>query len=159
MALEDKTISEITDQDLIDLIGKQKSDLQIKFKPQHYEGYDTNEEQYRHDICKDVSAMANAEGGYILVGVNVDHNKTAHSFIDIPNATDKADSISEICYHHIDPRILFLDVEQYTLRFEQTYYNLIIIHIPFSVKRPHGFRSNGTFNFVKKVWKYCKRIS
>ena len=28
--------------------------------------------------------------------------------------------------------------------------NLIIIHIPFSENRPHGFNSRGTLNFVKR---------
>ena len=150
MAFNNKLISEIVDQDLMDLIGKQKSDLRIDFKQQHYDGYNTNEDQYRREICKDISAMANAEGGYILIGVNEDNNKIAQNFINIPDTKEKANSISDICYQHIDPRILFLDVEPYTLRFEDIYYNLIIIRIPFSVKRPHGFRSNGTLNFVKR---------
>ena len=70
MIFDDKPISEINDQDLIDLIGNQEEDLWIDFKEQHYHGYKNNPEIYKREICKDVTAMANAEGGYIIVGVD-----------------------------------------------------------------------------------------
>ena len=36
------------------------------------------------------------------------------------------------------------------LRMSDEDINLIIIHIPFSENRPHGFNSRGTLNFVKR---------
>ena len=39
---------------------------------------------------------------------------------------------------------------QRNLRRQNQEYNLIIVHIPFSEIRPHGFNSHGTLNFVKR---------
>ena len=104
---------------------------------------------YRREICKDVTAMANAEGGYILIGVD-EKNKIAKEFVDILDADGKADSIYKTCQQHIVTRIVKLKVKPYKLRLSAREVNLIIIHIPFSENRPHGFNSNGTLNFVKR---------
>ncbi|MYI94544.1 hypothetical protein F4083_09535, partial [Candidatus Poribacteria bacterium] len=56
MIFDDKPISEITNQDLIDLIDNQEEDLWIDFKEQHYHGYRENPEIYKREICKDVTA-------------------------------------------------------------------------------------------------------
>ncbi len=93
--------------------------------------------------------MANAAEGYILIGVD-EENKIAQRFVDIPDAESKAQSIYNICHQHIVPRIAKLEVKPYTLRYLGNEFNLIIIHIPFSEIRPHGFASNGTLNFVKR---------
>ena len=144
-----KPISEINDQDLRDLIGNQEEDLWIDYKEQHYHGYRNNPEIYKREICKDVTAMANAEGGYILIGVN-EVNKVAQKFAEILDAERKADSIYKICHQHILPRIAKLEAKPYKLTWLEQEYNIIIIHIPFSENRPHGFNSNGTLNFVKR---------
>ena len=120
MIFDNRPISEITDQDLINLIDNQEENLWIDFKEMHYDGYKTDGEKYKREICKDVTAMANAEGGYILIGV------------------DEENEIAK------------LEAKLHELRLQDKEYNLIIIHIPFSENRPHGFNSNGTLNFVKR---------
>ena len=149
MIFDNRPISEITDQDLINLIGNQEENLWIDFKEMHYDGYKTDGEKYKREICKDVTAMANAEGGYILIGVD-EENKIAKRFVDIPDAERKAESIYNTCHQHILPRIAKLEAKLHELRLQDKEYNLVIIHIPFSENRPHGFNSNGTLNFVKR---------
>ena len=149
MVFNNKPIAEITDNDLTNLIRNQEENLWIDFKKQHYHGYKTDHEIYKREICKDVSAMANAEEGYILIGVD-EENKIAQGFVDIPDSESKAQSIYNICHQHIVPRITKLEVKPYKLGFLEKEYNLIIVHIPFSEIRPHGFASNGTLNFVKR---------
>lgn len=78
MVFENKSISEITDKELINLIGNQEENLWIDFK-QRYDGYKTDDTEYKREIRKDVTAMANAEGGYILIGVD-ESNKIAQGF-------------------------------------------------------------------------------
>ena len=63
-----RRISEITDQELIDLIGNQEENLWIDSKQKHYYQDPNDLEKHKYEICKDVTAMANAEGGYILEG-------------------------------------------------------------------------------------------
>ena len=62
----------------------------------------------------------------------------------------KAESIYNTCHQHILPRIAKLEAKLHELRLQDKEYNLVIIHIPFSENRPHGFNSNGTLNFVKR---------
>ena len=160
MVFENKPISEITDTDLTNLIGNQEENLWIEFKREHYEGYKNNREKYSREICKDVTAMANADSevGYILIGIDADNNNIAREFFDISDAKNKAKSIYDTCLQHIKPRIAKLEVESRSLEWQNQEYNLIIIHIPFSENRPHGFDSNGTLNFVKRYGEVTKEF-
>lgn len=157
MIFDNRPISEIKDQDLIALIGNQEENLWIDFKERHYEGYRTDGEKYKREICKDVTAMANAEGGHILIGVD-EENKIAQRFVDIPDTEQKAESIYNTCHQHIVPRIAKLEVKPHKLRLQDKAYNLIIIYIPFSENRPHGFNSRGTLNFVKRYGDITKEF-
>lgn len=154
---EDRSVTEITDQDLQNLIGYQEENLWIDFKRQEYQQYKNNREKYRREICKDVSAMANAEGGYIVIGVHEEDN-IAQRFFNVPNAEREAKSIYDTCHQYIAPRIAKLEVEHYRLNTLEQEFNLIIIHIPFSENRPHGFNSNGTLNFVKRYGDVTKEF-
>lgn len=149
MIFDNRPTSEITDEDLINLLGNQEENLWIDFKQMQYRRDNTNTEERRHEICKDVTAMANAEGGYIVIGVQ-ETDKIAQRFFDIPDAEREANSIYDICHQYIVPRIAKLGVTPRNLRWQNQEYNLIIVHIPFSEIHPHGFNSNGTLNFVKR---------
>lgn len=93
--------------------------------------------------------MANAEGGYILIGVQ-EKDKIAQGFFDVPDAESEVDSIYKTCHQHINPPITKLEVKPRKLRLPNREVNLIVIHIPFSENRPHGFNLRGTLNFVKR---------
>ncbi|MDE0637684.1 MAG: ATP-binding protein [Candidatus Poribacteria bacterium] len=149
MIFDNKPISEITDQDLINLIGDQEEDLQIDFKQLDYEKDSKKPEKHKYEICKDVAAMANAAGGYILIGVN-ENNRIAQEFFNIENAAGVAQRINDICLQYIKPRIPGLEVREYHLTQENK--DLVIIHIPTNEMRPHGFTLNNTITniFVKR---------
>lgn len=157
MIFEGRHISELTDQDFISLIGNQVENLWIEFKRQSYQQQKNNRQEYRREICKDVTAMANAEGGYIVIGVH-EEDKIAHSFFNVPDAEREAKSIYDTCHQYIVPRIAKLEIEPYNLRWQEQEYNLIVIGIPFSENRPHGFNSNGTLNFVKRYGDITKEF-
>ena len=150
MVFDNRRISEITPQELIDLIGKQEN-LWIDFKKHDYPLDPKDPDKRKREICKDVTAMANAEGGYILIGVD-ERNKIAQDFSTVPDAAKVAQSIKSICLQYIDTPILNLEVERYPhpLQWKNTSIELVIIHIPPSERKPHGFRSKGTINFVKR---------
>ena len=154
MIFDNKPISAITDEELINLIDNQEENLWIDFKQMQYHRDQikidqTKSEKRKHEICKDVTAIANAEGGYILIGV-YEKDKVAQRFINVSDVEREAESIYDICHQHIVPRIAKLEVKTRKLRWQGEIFNLIIIHIPFSENRPHGFHSKGTLNFVKR---------
>ena len=149
MIFDNRSISEITDQELIDLIGNQEENLWIDFKQQDYHRDSTDPDKHQREICKDVTAIANAEGGYILIGVR-EESKIAQNFFTVDNAPSVAQSINAICLQYIDPRIPNLEVERYPLKWQDKDIDLVIIHIPPSGMRPHSFEWKNTTNFVKR---------
>ena len=149
MIFENRRISEITDQELKDLIGNQEENLWIDFKQQDYHRDPEDLEKHKREIRKDVTAMANAEGGYILIGVR-EEDKIAQDFFTVPDAERVAQRIRDTCHQFIDRRILNLEVDTRTFQWEQKEVTLVIIHIPSGELRPHGFEWGGSTNFVKR---------
>ena len=149
MIFDNRNISEIAPQELIDLIGNQEENLWIDFKKMEYKKDPTDTEKHKREICKDVTAMANAEGGYIIIGIS-EKNKLAQDFFHIDDAAKLAQSINGVCLQHIAPRIPNLEVEPYPLKWKNKNIELIIIHIPPSSMRPHCFVWKNLTNFVKR---------
>lgn len=149
MIFDNHRISEITPQELIDLIGNQEENLWIDFKQQDYHRDSTDPDKHQREICKDVTAMANSDGGYILIGVR-EENKIAQDFFTVDNAASIAQSINAICLQYIDPRIPNLEVEPYSLTWQNRDIELVIIHIPASGMQPHSFKWKNSTNFVKR---------
>lgn len=148
---DNRRISDIKPQELIDLIGNQEENLWIDFKQQdyHQDPKDKDKEKRKREICKDVTAMANAEGGYIIIGIS-ETNKLAQDFFHIDEAAKLAQSINDICLQHTDPRIPNLEVEPYPLKWKNKDIELVIIHIPPSVRRPHSFIWKNSTNFMRR---------
>lgn len=149
MIFDNRHISEIDPQEVIDLIGNQEENLWIDFKQQSYHRDPNDPEKHKREICKDVTAMANAEGGYILIGIR-EANKVAQDFFTVDNAANVAQRIIGVCLQNIDPRIPSLEVEPYSLRWGNRNIDLVVIHIPPSEMRPHSFIWKNSTNFVKR---------
>ncbi len=149
MIFDNRRISEINPQELIDLIGAQEENLWIDFKQKDYHRDSNDLEKHKREICKDVTAMANAEGGYILIGVT-EERKVAQDFFSIDDAANVAQSINDVCLQNIDPRIPNLEVKPYSLQWENRNIDLVVIHIPPSEMRPHSFIWKNSTNFVKR---------
>ena len=143
MIFDNRPIAEITESELTGLIGNQEENQWVDFKQKAYDVEDKGE------ICKDVTAMANTDGGYILIGVS-EKNKVAKGFFTVPDAGKIAQSINGICLQHIDPRIQNLKVEPKSFQWNGTDIKLVIIRVPPSGTRPHGFTWKGSTNFVKR---------
>ena len=144
-----RRISEITDQELIDLIGNQEEDQWIDFKQQDYHRDLTDQEEYKREICKDVTAMANAEGGYILIGVQ-EKAGIAQGFLPVKNPNKIVQSIYSVCLQSIDPRIPNLEIKTRSFKWNGRNITLVIIHIPPSDLRPHSFVWKNFTHFVKR---------
>ena len=149
MIFDNRPISEITEQELKGLIDNQEENLWIDFKQQNYHKDPNDLEKHKREICKDVTAMANAEGGYILIGVR-EENKVAQDFFTVDDAANVAQSIIGVCLQNVNPRIPNFEVEPYYLKWKNSGIELVIIHIPPSEMRPHSFIWKNSTNFVKR---------
>ena len=144
-----RRISEITDQQLIDLIGNQEENLWIDFKQQNYHRDPDDQEKHKREISKDVTAMANAEGGYIFIGIQEEHGK-AQGFFTVDKPDEIVKDVSNVCRQSIEPAIQHLDVKTRFLEWNGKDITLAILHIPPSDYIPHGFKWKGSINFVRR---------
>ena len=94
-------------------------------------------ESQKHELAKDVSAMANTNGGYIIIGVE---DKT-HKPVGVPPRSINFDKIQQIVSSRIDPPVRFYHHIFKRSKGDQ----LIVFEIPNSPMKPHQDRKNGIF--------------
>lgn len=92
-------------------------------------------EEYKTELSRDISAMANSEGGIIIYGIR-ERNHVAHSKTPIDGTLITKERIEQVIQNRIKRKIPDLDIipirENKNLR--KSYY---IIKIPESVDSPH----------------------
>lgn len=99
----------------------------------------------KHELCKDVSALANADGGDILYGVD-----EAGGVADCiaPIATDSPDSairrLSQVLDAGVEPRIQGLKIHHVDIAGGIA----LVIRVPSSFDGPHCIRTNSNRRFV-----------
>jgi len=89
------------------------------------------------DLLADVTAMANAQGGYVIIGVEEDKTQpdgTPKSTVGIPFADAEANWIQSVCTSSIDERIPDLAVRDIPISAGRS---CLIIRVPNSVRKPH----------------------
>ena len=99
--------------------------------------------------------MANAEGGYIFIGVQ-EKNKIAQGFFTVDNPDKIVESINSVCLESIEPRIQNLEVQRRSLKWNGRNITLVIIHIPPSDLRPHSFVWKNFTHFVKRYGNHIR---
>lgn len=144
-----RLISDITDEELKDFIGNQEENQWIEFKLKDYHRDPNDQEMHKREICKDITAMANAEGGYIIIGVQ-ETNGLAQGFFSVDDFDRIVKRINSVCLQFIDPRIQNLEVKPRSFEWNGTEITLVIVHIPPSDLRPHGIVWNNATEFVKR---------
>jgi predicted HTH transcriptional regulator len=88
-------------------------------------------------MLADVTAMANAQGGYILIGVEEDTTQpdgTPKQLIGIENGDSEGTWIESVCLSSIDEKIAGLRVRDIVLSNGRS---CVIIQVPNSIRKPH----------------------
>ena len=94
------------------------------------------------EMLRYVTALANAEGGYLVMGMREDlaGRAAALSLIDDPKT--KMQAIHQACLDGIQERVVGLEVVSYEIGFNQ---GIIVVRVPPSEQRPHMMvRDHGT---------------
>lgn len=141
MWFEGRLISELTADDIRGLIGKNE-DEGIDFKSEPYGG-PTPSADKKFELCCDVAAFANADGGYIVIGID-DDNDIAVALCPIPEPKLFMEQLYKTCFDGIEPRIEGLDVGAVDLG---TSGSVIVIRVPQRVDLPHMVRANHSTHF------------
>lgn len=136
-----KAFDDIDYSDIQSLIGKVAERQNIEYKQQVWEH---NDKETR-EMLRDISSMANAFGGYIIVGVRADQDGLPIEIINISNAEMERDRIWSSCISCLESRIPGLKIKTISLPERES---LIIIFIPRSTRLPHMV----TFKGLNQFW-------
>lgn len=98
------------------------------------------------ELIKDVCAFANAEGGYIIIGIEEDGNRTPVKFVGVNNPESQRTSIIDRCLARIEERLPLLDVGIIDVDNN----SILIIYIPESGRKPHCTKPDAEHHYFFK---------
>lgn len=97
------------------------------------------------EMLRDVTALANAEGGYLVMGIREDHASRATALSPIDDPKTRVQAINQACLDGIQERIAGLEVVSYEIGFNQ---GIIVIRVPPSEQRPHMMARDHSTDFL-----------
>jgi len=142
LIFDGKLIDDISDEEIDKLVKEHMSERQhLEFKVTlNHEGY-----KDRLELLRDIASLANAGGGYLIIGIRDDGKGHAQRYE--PNMVGDTQrikqAIASLCLEHIRDRIDGLEVRLRTVRGNP----LVIVRIPTSIRIPHmvTFRNHTDF--------------
>lgn len=142
MTIFGKPLHEVTEDDLQALVKNEVGERQsLEFKRDPYLTNDGG----KKEMLRDISAMANAYGGEILLGVDESGDGVATEVVGVQDAERVAQSIASSCLSNIDERIGGLKTQLIALADGE---HVVIIQIPQSLRAPHMV----TFQGLNQFW-------
>lgn len=138
-----KTIENIEITDLNLLISQVvREDQNLEYKREYWGNSDDN----KKEMLRDITAMANKYGGYIILGLDEDdETNAAKQFMNVPDADTLRDAIYASCLANISPR---LSLKFKILHDEVSEADIILIFVPNSYQAPHMI----TFQGKNEIW-------
>ncbi len=126
-----KSFDSITSADVQNLLDiKYKERQRMEYKREMYGWGD----EKKREMLRDISSIANAYGGFLIVGIEADDDGIPINLFNIDNAEKERDRIEKTCLSNIEPRIQSLRCK--TVKMDSGE-NVIVILIPRSLKKPH----------------------
>ena len=108
------------------------------------ESYNLDSPDAKREMLKDVSSIANASGGFLILGIREDpQTGEAKAVVNIDSAKDEMDRIISSCLSNIEPRIAGLQAKVIEVNGD----SVILLHIPHSLKKPHLITYRGLCQF------------
>lgn len=150
-----KELDEITGKDITDLITNQvRENLNLEYKEMMY---GSGDEETREKL-RDITSMANAHGGHILIGVKEDGQNEGIPITceGIEDAEAASARITSSCLSNIDERIPGLQIHPVPLSNGK---HIIVIRIPKSPRAPHMITFKGLYQFWKRHDRQKSRMS
>lgn len=132
MIFEGKSIFEITDEEISELVKEHISEKQhLEYKLT----FNYKNDDKVAEFLRDVVSLANGGGGYIIIGIRDDGNGRAQKFDSdsIVNIDGILKSIKSHCQDHISERLEGLEVVSRDIENN----SIIIVRVPISDRVPH----------------------
>ena len=132
MIFDGKLIDDISDEEIDKLVSEHMSErqhLEFKVTLNHQDDPD------RLELLRDIVSLANASGGYLIIGIRDDGEGHAQKYEPdmIGDRQKIKQAITSLCLDHIRDRIDGLEIRLRTVRSNP----LVIVRIPTSIRIPH----------------------
>jgi len=139
-----KSFSEINSSDIEALLisgASEHSNLEFKKQVWGMSDEDTRE------MLRDISSIANAYGGYLIVGIDEEEDTgKAKEIINIPHIENERDRILASCMANLHPRIIGLDIKMIECKENN---KILLVKIPDSLNL-HQVTFKGLYQFWKR---------
>ena len=143
MPLFRKPLSEIGEADLQELCDAQVPEgLTLEFKGASY----SRTEKDTREMLRDISSIANASGGHIVIGIT-DKGAKANELVGIDDAEPELSRITSTTLACIQDRIFGLNFHIVSLSSGR---EAIVLRVPRSARRPHMVTFKGENRFWKR---------
>lgn len=135
-----RPLDQLTEADLAALITNQvRESVTLDYKRQMY-GTSQTEIKKMH---RDVAALANAQGGVLILGMDEDNHAVASTLVPVPNAEAEANRLIASCNASIAERIPGLRAVRVPVQGA----SVIVVQIPRSYRQPHMITFDGKTDF------------
>lgn len=142
MVLGDRSLQDLSLSDFLVLIDNHVPEgPSLEYKAKAYSGRPAD----IREMLRDITALANADGGYLVMGIREDGAGRAAALNPINDVTSKVQPINQACLDHIQERIPGLEVAAYETGFGQ---GIVVVHVPKSEQRPHMMVHESRTDFV-----------
>lgn len=130
MIFDGKPTRDITPDDLRRLVSERVAeDRHLDYKEQ---AYDQRNPNALYELLKDITAFANADGGYLIMGIREDGPRRAMTFVNVENDEAIRRSMIDRCLAHIEPRPRGLDIAALDVDGN----SILVIHVPEADRKP-----------------------
>lgn len=141
MSLRERPLVQTTAADLETLINSATEGQYLDFKDRMYERTDDG----KHELAKDVSALANAYGGDLVVGIDEEDGRAAR-LVPLKGAGKAVEWLLQVCVALIEERIAGLDAHAIPVDDGQ----VIVVRVPASLRGPHMVRRGRQTYFYRR---------
>ncbi len=146
-----KPMTEVTRDDLQELIGIAESD-RLEFKRDAY----PRKDEGTREMLRDITSLANAAGGHLLLGVEEDHEDRASEMVGMADAEDEASRMLSSCRANIEEQIIGLNFRLVPVSDDA---QVLIWYIPRSTRAPHMITFKGLYQCWKRHGRQKDRMS
>jgi predicted HTH transcriptional regulator len=136
-----KNFDQLVGSDITNLIDTKYKERQgMEYKREMYGRNDSD----KKELLRDISSIANAYGGYLIVGIETDDEEIPNRTVGVVDAENERNRIEQLCLASIEPRIPGLKTRVIRLN---TGEDIIIVIIPRSIRKPHMITHTGLNQF------------
>jgi len=145
LIFDGKPIDDVSDEEIDRLVNEHISErqhLEFKVTLNHQNALD------KHELLRDIVSLANAGGGYLIIGIRDDGKGRAQRYEpDMVGDTQRIkQAINSLCLEHIRDRIDGLEIKLRTVRSNP----LVIVRIPTSIRIPHMVTFQNSTDFYTR---------